>query len=212
MKLLALDSAFASVSACVWADGKVRAARHRALAHGHAEALLPLVEATLAEAGLRALDLTRIAVTLGPGHFTGLRAGLAAAQGLILATGAEAVGIDCFAVVASAMPEPRAGERRLIAFDSKRDEAFVKLDGEAPFAASPAGFDAPGDAFLIGGDLAAVFARTLGGKARVAESPPLPRADLLAPLAARATPVARLEPLYIHPPAITAAKTGAKPE
>jgi tRNA threonylcarbamoyladenosine biosynthesis protein TsaB len=206
MKILALDSAFASVSACVWADGKILAARHRALAHGHAETLLPLIEATLAEAGLRARDLTRIAVTLGPGHFTGLRAGIAAAQGLIVATGAEAVGIDCFAVVASAMPECRAGERRLIAFDSKRDEAFVKLDDEAPYAAAPGAFVAQGQAFLVGGDLAEAFARALGTKARIAESPALPRADLLAPLAARAAPVAKLVPLYIHPPAITPAK------
>jgi tRNA threonylcarbamoyladenosine biosynthesis protein TsaB len=206
MKLLALDSAFASVSACVWVDGKIAAARHRALAHGHAETLLPLIEAALAEAGIRALDLTRIAVTIGPGHFTGLRAGLAAAQGLIVATGAEAVGIDCFAVVAASMPELRPGERRLIAFDSKRDEAFVKLDDEAPFAATPGGFDAAGDSFLAGGDAAEAFAKALGQKARLADSPALPRADLLAPLAARATPVGKLVPLYIHPPAITQAK------
>lgn len=209
MKLLALDSAFASVSACVWIDGRIAASKHRALAHGHAEALLPLIEATLAEAGLRARDLTRIAATVGPGHFTGLRAGLAAAQGLIVATGVEAVGIDCFAVVGASMPEPHAGERRLIAFDSKRDEAFVRLDGTVPFASSPAMFDAPGESFLVGGDLADSFAarlRDLGKKARVAGSSALPRADLLAPLAARATPVAKLVPLYIHPPAISQAK------
>ncbi|MFM7347502.1 MAG: tRNA (adenosine(37)-N6)-threonylcarbamoyltransferase complex dimerization subunit type 1 TsaB [Tagaea sp.] len=209
MKLLALDSAFAAVSACVWIDGRIAASKHRALTHGHAEALLPLIETTLADAGLRALDLTRIAVTLGPGHFTGLRAGLAAAQGLIVATGAEAVGLECFAVVAASMPEPHAGERRLIAFDSKRDEAFVRLDEEAPFAASPATFDAAGDSFLVGGDLAASFAarlRDLGKKVRVADTPALPRADLLAPLAVRASPVAKLLPLYIHPPAITQAK------
>lgn len=209
MKLLALDSAFASVSAAVWADGKVLAARHRALANGHAEALLPLIEATLAEAGIRALDLSRIAVTLGPGHFTGLRAGIAAAQGLIVATGAEAVGIDCFAVVAAGMPAPSAGERRLIAFDSKRDEAFVRLDDEAPVAAAPGAFDAGGEAFLIGGDKAEAFAerlRALGKIVRIADSPGLPRADSLASLAARATPTAKLVPLYIHPPAITQAK------
>lgn len=206
MKLLALDSAFASVSACVWIDGKAVASKHRALAHGHAETLLPLIEATLAEAGVVPRELTRIAATVGPGHFTGLRAGLAAAQGLIVATGAEAVGIDCFSVVAAAMPDPRAGERRLIAFDSKRDEAFVRLDDEAPFASSPAAFDAPGESFLVGGDLAAAFAVRLGGKARIADAPTLPRADLLAPLAARAIPVAKLVPLYIHLPAITQAK------
>jgi tRNA threonylcarbamoyladenosine biosynthesis protein TsaB len=209
MKLLALDSAFGAVSACVWAEGKIVASRHETLAHGHAERLLPLIAATLDEAGIRALDLARIGVTLGPGHFTGLRAGIAAAQGLIAATGAQAVGIDCFAVVASAMPECEAGERRLIAFDSKRAEAFVRLDDEAPFAASPENFAAEGESFLVGGDRAEAFAerlRALGKSARIAESPALPRADLLAPMAAQAAPVAKLVPIYIHPPAITQAR------
>lgn len=209
MKLLALDSAFAAVSAAVWIDGRIVAANHTPLSTGHAEALLPLIAETLAQAGIKALDLTRIGVTIGPGHFTGLRAGLAAAQGIAIACGAEYAGIDCFAVVASALPKPAAGERLLIAFDSKRDEAFVRVDTETPFAATPSGFAASGDSFLVGGDRAAEFAAALvasGKRARAAETPALPRADLLAPLAAHAVPVAKLTPLYIHPPAITQAK------
>lgn len=209
MKILALDSAFAAVSAAVWADGRLIATRHRPLIHGHAEALLPLIEATLAEAGLRARDMTRIAVTTGPGHFTGLRAGIAAAQGLIVATGAAAVGIDCFSAVAAAMPPAEPDERRLIAFDSKRAEAFVRLDDEAPIAALPGDFEAPGDAFVLGGDRAPEFAarlRALGKRARIAQAPALPRADLFAPSAARCAPVAKLVPIYIHPPAITQEK------
>lgn len=209
MKLLALDSAFAAVSAAVWIDGRIVAANHRPLSTGHAEALLPLIADTLAQAGIKALDLTRIGVTIGPGHFTGLRAGLAAAQGLAAACGAEYAGIDCFTAVASALPEPAAGERLLIAFDSKREEAFVRIDRDAPFAATPSGLAASGDSFLVGGDRAAEFAAVLtkaGKRARVAEGPALPRADLLAPLAAQAAPTAKLVPLYIHPPAITQAK------
>lgn len=209
MKLLALDSAFAAVSAAVWINGRIVAANHTPLSTGHAEALLPLIAETLAQAGIKALDLTRIGVTIGPGHFTGLRAGLAAAQGIATACGAEYAGLDCFAVVASALPKPAAGERLLIAFDSKRDEAFVRVDTETPFAATPSGFAASGDSFLVGGDRAAEFAVALvasGKRARVAEGPALPRADLLAPLAAHAVPVAKLTPLYIHPPAITQAK------
>ncbi len=209
MKLLALDSAFAAVSAAVWIDGRIVAANHTPLSTGHAEALLPLIAKTLGEAGINALDLTRIGVTIGPGHFTGLRAGLAAAQGIATACGAEYAGIDCFAVVASALPKPTPGERLLIAFDSKREEAFVCVDDETPYAATPSGFVASGDSFLVGGDRAAEFVAALtasGKRARVAEGPALPRADLLAPLAAQAAPVAKLVPLYIHPPAITQAK------
>ena len=209
MKLLALDSAFAAVSAAIWIDGRIVAANYQKLTTGHAEALLPLIVKTLDEAGIKALDLTRIGVTIGPGHFTGLRAGLAAAQGLATACGAEYAGIDCFAVVASALSKPASDERLLIAFDSKRDEAFVRVDQEAPFAATPSSLVVAGDSFLIGGDRAAEFAAALtasGKRARVAEGPALPRADLLAPLAANAAPVAKLVPLYIHPPAITQAK------
>jgi len=209
MKLLALDSAFAAVSAAVWIDGKIVASNHQALTTGHAEALLPLISRTLDQAGVKALEITRIGATIGPGHFTGLRAGLAAAQGLATAIGADYAGIDCFAVVASALAKPEPGEHLLIAFDSKRDEAFVKIDDETPYAATPEGFAPPGDAFLVGGDRAAEFVAALtkaGKRARRAEGPALPRADLLAPLAAHATASAKLVPLYIHPPAITQAK------
>jgi tRNA threonylcarbamoyladenosine biosynthesis protein TsaB len=150
MNILAFDTAFAAVSACVARDGEVLAWRRVEMARGHAEALLPMIGEVLAEAGIEAQALTRVATTLGPGHFTGLRAGLAAAQGLGLATGARLVGITSFAAIAAGLEPLLAGERRLIALDSKRAEAFVALDDEAPFAASPAGFAPAGDAFQIG--------------------------------------------------------------
>ncbi|MFY7780637.1 MAG: hypothetical protein ACOVQI_05865, partial [Tagaea sp.] len=80
---------------------------------------------------------------------------------------------------------------------------------EAPFAALPGDFEAPGDAFVLGGDRAPEFAarlRALGKRARIAQAPALPRADLFAPSAARCAPVAKLVPIYIHPPAITQEK------
>jgi len=207
MKILAFDTAFAAVSACVARDGEVLAWRRVEMARGHAEALLPMIGEVLAEAGLAVPDMTRIATTLGPGHFTGLRAGLAAAQGLGLATGAALVGITSFAAVAGGLEPVLAGERRLIALDSKRAEAFAMLDDEAPFAASPEGFAPAGDSFLVAGDLAAVFAEVLaraGKRARIAAGPALPDARTIARLAATTDPVGRLVPLYIHPPATTA--------
>lgn len=209
MKILAFDTAFAAVSACVTRDGAVIAARRVDLARGHAEILLPMIGEVLAEAGLAAQDLTRIATTLGPGHFTGLRAGLAAAQGLGLATGATLIGLTSFAVLAADLEPPHPGERRLIAFDSKRAEAFVMLDDESPFAAQPEGFAPTGERFLVAGDRAAEFAAALeraGKVARVAKGPMLPDARPLARLAATAAASTRLLPLYIHPPAITTPK------
>ena len=209
MKILAFDTAFAAVSACVMRDGAIVASRRVELARGHAEILLPMIGEVLAEAGLGAQDMTRIATTLGPGHFTGLRAGLAAAQGLGLATGAALVGLTSFAVLAAEIEPLQPGERRLIAFDSKRAEAFVQLDDEPPFAALPESFVPAGERFLVAGDRAAEFAAALekaGKQARVAKGPMLPDARTLARLAATAEPSARLLPLYIHPPAITTPK------
>jgi tRNA threonylcarbamoyladenosine biosynthesis protein TsaB len=207
MNILAFDTAFAAVSACVARDGAVRAWRRVELARGHAEILLPMVREVLDEAGIEAGALDRIATTLGPGHFTGLRAGLAAAQGMGLATGAALVGVTSFAALAAALEPPRAGERRVIAFDSKRAEAFVEIDGGTPFAATPADFAPDGERFVVAGDRAAEFAAALarlGRTARVADGPALPDARALARIARAAEPAARLVPLYIHPPATTA--------
>jgi tRNA threonylcarbamoyladenosine biosynthesis protein TsaB len=210
MKILAFDTAFAAVSAAVSVDGAVRAWRRTETPRGHAELLLPMLAEVLGEAGLSARDLDRIATNRGPGHFTGLRAGIAAAQGLALAGGAELWGFTSFAVLAAGLDAPAAGERRVIAFDSKRAEAFVEVDGETPVACLPADFAPTGERFVVAGDRAAEFAAVLvarGHFARVADGPALPDARGLLRLAQAATgtpppPV----PLYIHPPATTAPK------
>jgi tRNA threonylcarbamoyladenosine biosynthesis protein TsaB len=206
MNILAFDTAFAAVSACVRRDGVEVAHRRVDAARGHAELLLPMVGEVLAEAGIEPRSLARIATSPGPGHFTGLRAGLAAAQGMALASGAALVGIDGFAALRAEIEPAAAGERLLIAFDSKRAEAFVKIDGEKPFAAAPDGFAPPGERFLVAGDRAGEFAQALqraGRQARVAAGPSLPDARAMARLAETAAPVERLVPLYIHPPATT---------
>jgi tRNA threonylcarbamoyladenosine biosynthesis protein TsaB len=209
MKILAFDTSFAAVSACILVDGQVCAYRHVPTARGHAELLLPLLADLLAQAGLGAGAIARVAVVRGPGHFTGLRAGIAAAQGFAAASGAALIGIDAFAVVGAQMGAPAADEHRLIAFDSKRAEAFVQLGETLPTACAAADFDPPGAAFLVGGDRAELFAarlRTLGKRARVDPGPPLPDAKTLAVLAQNAVAAGPLLPLYIHPPATSAPK------
>ncbi len=67
---------------------------------GHAEALFPMIEALLADAGASYGDLTRIAICTGPGSFTGLRVGVAAARGLALGLGIPAIGVTRFQALA----------------------------------------------------------------------------------------------------------------
>ena len=219
MKILAFDTSFAAVSACVRVDGQVRAWRHVATSRGHAEILLPLVATVLAQAGLVASAIDCVATVRGPGHFTGLRAGIAAAQGFAQASGARLVGFDAFAVVAAQMGARDGAEQRLIVFDSKRAEAFFQIDGQTPGAVKPTDFAPTGDAFLVGGDLAPVFAAALQAQGKAARLDPgaaLPDARTVAalaesmlaesPLAESRGAAGPLLPLYIHPPATTVPK------
>jgi tRNA threonylcarbamoyl adenosine modification protein YeaZ/ribosomal-protein-alanine acetyltransferase len=100
MTLLALDTCFGCCSAALF-DGRVLAERHALMDSGHAEALAPMVKALLADAGLRPKDLTRIAVTIGPGTFTGVRIGLSFARGLALALRLPLIGIDSLTATAA---------------------------------------------------------------------------------------------------------------
>jgi tRNA threonylcarbamoyladenosine biosynthesis protein TsaB len=127
--LLALDAAGQSCSAALWRPGAgVVASRFERRARGQSERLLPLVEAVMAEAGERYAGLGAIAVTLGPGGFTGVRIGLAAAEGLALAWDLPILGVSSFDVVAAAVPAAEPGPRDLLVLlDAKRAELYAQL-------------------------------------------------------------------------------------
>ncbi|GGE99741.1 tRNA (adenosine(37)-N6)-threonylcarbamoyltransferase complex dimerization subunit type 1 TsaB [Aliidongia dinghuensis] len=127
--LLAFDCSGASCSAAVLVDGTIRADRFQAMERGQAEALLPMIEAAMAEAGLDWPDLTAIATTVGPGSFTGVRLGLSAARGLALAAGKPVVALTAFeAVVAGLTPDALSpgGRPVAVAIDSRRGPVFAQ--------------------------------------------------------------------------------------
>ena len=82
-------------------DGPREWSLAEAMDRGHAERLFPMIEEVLAEAGADFNDLTRVAVCTGPGSFTGLRVGVAAARGLALGCGIPAIGITRFEACAT---------------------------------------------------------------------------------------------------------------
>lgn len=124
--VLALDASGAACSVAVSRGSAVLAHRHRAMTRGHAEVLVPMVDETLGEAGLGFDEVGAVAVTVGPGSFTGVRAGLAAARGIALARDIPLIGIDSFEAIAHAMPLPeRAGRAMVVAIDTKRRDLYL---------------------------------------------------------------------------------------
>ncbi|MGH7117290.1 MAG: tRNA (adenosine(37)-N6)-threonylcarbamoyltransferase complex dimerization subunit type 1 TsaB, partial [Stellaceae bacterium] len=97
-------------------------------AHGQAEALLPLVERTMRQVALPASAIELVAVTTGPGSFTGIRVGLAAAHGVALGLGVPLIGVTGFEAAVAALGDaaPAAGFL-LVALESRRADLYIQL-------------------------------------------------------------------------------------
>src|SRR5215510_1772774 len=159
MKILAFDSSLGALSAAVrWrsADGvwMLREA-HEVRERGHAERLMPVILKLMGEAGLAFCKVDRIAVTIGPGTFTGVRVGVAAARALALATGAPTVAASSLAVMAhrcgAELASTRGGRALAVALDARRGSVYLQLFPRGHDAAGPPQLvTAPAAARLIG--------------------------------------------------------------
>jgi tRNA threonylcarbamoyladenosine biosynthesis protein TsaB len=123
-RLLAFDCSGASCSAAVLIDDRVVAERFAAMERGQAEALLPMIQATMAEAGVVWTGIDAIATTVGPGSFTGVRLGLSAARGLALAAGRPIIALTAFEAVAAGLEAD--GRPVAVAIDSRRGPVFAQ--------------------------------------------------------------------------------------
>lgn len=131
MRVLAIDTALEACSAAIVDTDRAGGITSRSLpmARGHAEALMPLIAAVMSAAGMEFDELDRIAVTVGPGSFTGLRVGVAAARGIALATGKPAVGVTTLAALAAPFFAADESKALMAVIDARHDHVYMQLFG-----------------------------------------------------------------------------------
>jgi tRNA threonylcarbamoyladenosine biosynthesis protein TsaB len=129
MRILALDSAVARCSATIVAGDVVAVGYQQDLERGHASVLPVMARDCLHDAGLQAAELDLIAVTVGPGSFTGIRGGVALAQGIAVAAGRPVVAVTVGEALADSLPQ--IGARLLwCAIPSRRGRIFLEIGAE----------------------------------------------------------------------------------
>ena len=232
MNILAFDTCFGACSVAVWftaQSGEERqAARFELRETGHAEALIPMIRTVMAQTRARFDDLDRIAVTAGPGTFTGTRTGVAAARGLALATRLPLVGVSSLAVMAEGAVRQLAGdepdEEIAVAVDARRGQVYAQLFAREGLAArtepmllaydEAARLGGSGAIIFVGSgaDMVAVEARRLGRIARALLPGLQPTASDLAMMAGDLEPVAGpLNPMYLREADVTLAPVSPLP-
>jgi tRNA threonylcarbamoyladenosine biosynthesis protein TsaB len=191
MLMLAFDTATDVATSALVDDGEVLGERV-----SRAQTLLEDVDALLRQGGAHPRDLGGLAVGVGPGSFTGLRIGLAAARGLALSLGLEGAGVSTLDALAAGAPGA------LPVIDARRREVFTLVDG-GPAVLAPGDVDA-GPGTVCVGSGAVRYRAVL--EERGAVVPPddderhLPRARFHARLAGALGPVEAIEPLYLRVP------------
>lgn len=210
MRVLSVDTCLAASSVAVIEDGRALAARSEPMTRGHQERIAPLAKQVAAEAGIAFSDLDRIAVTVGPGSFTGLRVGLSFAKGLAEALGIPCVGVNSLEALAATT---QAKGFVAAALDAKMGQVYLQVFDGATALMAP-------DALDIGAATARLAELYSGGPATVAGSgaalldgvlPGATRQDLafadpvaIARLAAaRPAPAHSPRPLYLRAPYAT---------
>ena len=129
MLILAIDTALDACSAAVLntETAELRALESLPMKRGHAEALMPLIARVMGSAELGFTALDRIAVTVGPGSFTGLRVGISAARGLALAAGKPAVGLTTLSAYAATIVGQSRSAPVISAIDARHDHVYFQI-------------------------------------------------------------------------------------
>ncbi len=208
MIVLALDTAGTGCFAAVYDSESdvVLASTGADIGRGHAEKLMAFIDEALSESGKALADIDRIAVTVGPGSFTGIRVGVAAARGFALALAVPAVGISSLAVLAKAAQQAHQGQAIFAVMDAKRDEIYGQMFDASGAASSEAqAYDVDDARHLASGfdGLVCGSARELLLSGHVDADAPRYLADIgvVARLGATADPaLGKPTPLYLRGP------------
>ena len=131
MRVLAIDTALEACSVAVLDTERTDLRAHESLPmqRGHAEALMPLVARVLDRVRLDFSAIDRVAVTTGPGSFTGLRVGIAAARGIALASGKPAIGLTTLAAFAAPFIASDDTLPVVVAIDARHDHVYLQVFG-----------------------------------------------------------------------------------
>lgn len=212
--VLAMDTSMGACSAAVAVAGAVTARRLAACRSGHSELLMGMIADVLAEAGLTYADIARLAVTVGPGSFTGVRIGLAAARALALSLDKPLIGVttlEAMATDAAKAHHLAEGTRLQLLIDARRGEAYGQdflcganwpdlTPASAPRLVTVADFRSQPLPDVRAGSAAALVA---DDGARILEGPEAPDAAVVALMAASRpvpAPYAAPGPLYLRAP------------
>ena len=205
MIVLALDTAGVDCAAAVYDSGSdsVMGEVTETIGRGHAEHLMHVVDEALAKAGTALSTIERVVVTVGPGSFTGIRIGVAAARGFALSLDIPAVGVTTLEVMAAAAGKQNPGKPVLAAIDAKREEIYLQA-----FSANGDPLD---EARAVTVDEARTIAAAFDGivtgtaVARLSDAPPAERPDafpiaVVARLGAAKPVSEKPKPLYLRGP------------
>jgi tRNA threonylcarbamoyladenosine biosynthesis protein TsaB len=203
MIVLGLDTCLSSCSVAVLDGERMLASAREVMARGHQERLAPMARDVMTEAGLAFDAIDRIAVTVGPGSFTGLRVGIAFAKGLAFALGKPAVGIGALEALAA-----QAKGLVFPAIDARRGQLYLQAFDDGAALMAPDAVTAEVAAARIA-ELSQGRPFTLIGSGAALLADFAPSATVIAAEGADARDVARLasarapgplKPLYLRAP------------
>lgn len=208
MKLLAIDCAASLCAACVYDAGAgIELGRQVLdLGKGHAEHLMAVIEAALKAGGIGYQDLDAVAVSIGPGSFTGLRVGVSTARGLALALKIPAIGVTTLEALAAEAANTFPGRAVLAALDAGREELHAALFDKALVLTYGPAVATLSEATAMAVDATAVLAGTAAPQIAAAAGrafdigPVAATADIatFARLAAAKGPGEKPKPLYLR--------------